>query len=37
LIDRLEAVGAAAEITKDYIEVAVAEALDDLAGPDTGE
>ena len=40
MIDRLEAVdpeGAADEITKDYIEVTVAEALDDLRGPGAGE
>ncbi len=40
MIDRLEAVdpeGAADEITKDYIEVTVAEALDDLRGPGAGD
>ena len=40
MIDRLEAVdpeGAADEITKDYIAVTVAEALDDLRGPGAGE
>lgn len=40
MIARLEAVdpaGAADEITKDYIEVTVAEALDDLRGPGAGD
>jgi len=40
MIARLEAVdpdGAADEITKEYIEVTVAEALDDLRGPGAGE
>jgi DNA helicase IV len=40
MIERLEAVdpgGAADEITKDYIEVTVAEALDDLRGPGAGD
>ncbi len=40
MIDRLEAVdpdGAADEITADYIEVTVAEALDDLRGPGAGD
>jgi DNA helicase IV len=40
MIDRLDAVdpeGAADEITKDYIELTVAEALDDLRGPGAGD
>lgn len=40
MIARLEAVdpaGAADEITKDYIEITVAEALDDLRGPGAGD
>ena len=40
MIERLEAVdpdGAADGITKDYIEVTVAEALDDLRGPGAGD
>ncbi len=40
MISRLEAVdpdGAADEITKDYIEVTVAEALEDLRGPGAGD
>ena len=40
MIARLEAVdptGAADEITKEYIEVTVADALDDLRGPGSGD
>jgi len=40
MIERLSAVdpdGAADEVTKDYIEVTVAEALDDLRGPGAGD
>ncbi|WP_040494889.1 HelD family protein [Ilumatobacter nonamiensis] len=40
MIERLDAVdpeGAADEITKDYIEVTVAEALEDLRGPGAGD